>query len=416
MERLFALMGSNTQPLTASQASEAIYTQLTMADSLGPSLNQWTAGGLEALQESSDFVDLPATHDMHDMHDVCFSDQIHKAESIRFSSKFRTSTTAGFQPTELRTTGYVTNWMKVIHDGPVVLSDQAINWIWATEDVQLELIDANLSESLEQAEKFTKICDLNESLATEVKDVRATEPVRDGPSRESEAAQQEIEEFEDEPQIETCRSAKLERRLDKSKSELEITQQTDIAKLRLEKDMLLPEVNNLSSEKSSLESELGEFERVIQRLMTCQVHATPAPNTSQPPPTLFGIPGSSEPTSGPFRIRGSAEPTPGSSGSHGFFFKSSNFPTYEGNWILDDVTAFLFPLERHVKNAAQAIGWVGTICWREEAVLQLKGDAAVWAMYCVPMSTPIEWSTFSTELKPKFIASNALDLVTCKRE
>jgi len=47
-------------------------------------------------------------------------------------------------------------------------------------------------------------------------------------------------------------------------------------------------------------------------------------------------------------------------------------------------------------------------------VLQLKGNAAVWAMHRFPMSAPIEWSTFCTELKAKFIPSNALDLV--KRE
>jgi hypothetical protein len=47
-------------------------------------------------------------------------------------------------------------------------------------------------------------------------------------------------------------------------------------------------------------------------------------------------------------------------------------------------------------------------------VLQLKGDAAAWAMNHFPMSKPIEWPTFCTELKAKFIPSNALDLV--KRE
>jgi hypothetical protein len=81
---------------------------------------------------------------------------------------------------------------------------------------------------------------------------------------------------------------------------------------------------------------------------------------------------------------------------------------------LDDVTAFLFALERHFKNAAQAIGWVGTTGWGEQAVLQLKGDAAVWAMHRFPMSAPIELSTFFTELNAQFIPSNALDLV--KRE
>jgi hypothetical protein len=92
--------------------------------------------------------------------------------------------------------------MKIIDDSPGVMSDQAINWIRATEDVQLEIIDANLSESLEQAEKFPKICDLNESLAAKVKDLEATEPVQDGPSRELAAAQREIEKLEAELQIE----------------------------------------------------------------------------------------------------------------------------------------------------------------------------------------------------------------------
>jgi hypothetical protein len=85
--------------------------------------------------------------------------------------------------------------MKIIDDGPGVLSDQAINWIRATEDVQLEIIDANLSESLEQAEKFPNTCDLNEGLAVKDKDIEANGPVRPGPSRELVAAQREIEEL-----------------------------------------------------------------------------------------------------------------------------------------------------------------------------------------------------------------------------
>ena len=151
------------------------------------------------------------------------------------------------------------------------------------------------------------------------------------------------------------------------------------------------------------------FERVIQRLTTNQVQATPVL-----PPGTFRIHGSSEPTSGFFGTCGSAEPTPGPSGSRGFSVRSSNVPTYEGKRTLDDVTAFLFALEQHFKNAAQAIGWVGTTGWGEQAVLQLKGDAAVWAMHCFAMSTLIEWSTCCTELKDKYIPSNALDLV--KRE
>jgi hypothetical protein len=136
-ERLFAHIGSNTRLLTASKASEAIQTQRTMAHSLGLSSNQWTAGGSETSDESSDFTALPATHDMHDTHDVSLTDKIDKAETIRFCSRFKTSTTAGFQPTELRTTEYITNRMKIIDHGPGVVSDQAINWIRSTEDVHL---------------------------------------------------------------------------------------------------------------------------------------------------------------------------------------------------------------------------------------------------------------------------------------
>jgi len=106
--------------------------------------------------------------------------------------------------------------------------------------------------------------------------------------------------------------------------------QTDIAQLRLEKDMLLPQVKNHSSEESGLESELRVFERVIQELATNQVHATTALSSAKPPPGLFGIRGSSEPTSGLIGIRGSAEPTLGQSGNHGFSVKGCNLPTYEG--------------------------------------------------------------------------------------
>jgi len=304
--------------------------------------------------------------------------------------------------------------MKIIDDCLGVLSDQAITWIRATEDVQLEIIDANLTESLEHAEEFAKISDLNESLAAEVKDLEVTEPVRDGPSREFAATHWEIHELKEELQIEKRRSAMLERQLDKCKSEPDTTEHTDIPQLRLGKEMLLHQVKNLSLEKSSLESKWRAFERVIQRLTTNQVHVTPAPNTSQPPPGLFRICGSSDSTSGLFGISGSAEPTPGLSGSRGFSVKSSNIPMYEGKRTLDDVTAFLFDLERQFKNAAQAIGWVGTTGWGEQAVLRLKGDAAVWAMHRFSRSAPIEWSTFFTELKAKPIPSNTLDLV--KRE
>ena len=216
-KRLFAHIGSNTRLLTASPASEATKTQRTMADLLGLSSNKCTAGGSETSHGSSDFAALPAMHDTHDTHDthdkhdthdtqdthdVSFTDTIDKAESIRFSSRFKTSTTVGFQPTEHRTTEYISNQMKIIDDGPGVFPDQAINCIRATEDVQFEIIDANLSKSLEQAEKFAKICDLNFSLAAKVKDLKATEPVRDVRSREFAAGQREIGELEEELWIE----------------------------------------------------------------------------------------------------------------------------------------------------------------------------------------------------------------------
>jgi len=126
MEKRFAHIGINTWLLKASQGEEAIKTQCTMADSVGVSSDQWTASGLEASQESSDIMALPATHnthDTHDTHDVSFTDTINNAKSIRSSSRFKSSTTAGFQPTELRTTEYVTNRMKVIVNGPGVMSD-----------------------------------------------------------------------------------------------------------------------------------------------------------------------------------------------------------------------------------------------------------------------------------------------------
>jgi len=94
-----------------------------------------------------------------------------------------------------------------------------------------------------------------------------------------------------------------------------------------------------------------------------------------------------------------------------FSVKSSNLPMCEGKWTYEDVTAILLALERHFTNEAQAIGWVGTTGWGEQAVLQLKCDAAVSGMHCSTMSAPIEWSTFCTKLKAKFISSNAFDLV-----
>jgi len=108
--RLFAHIGSNTGLLTASQPSEVIETQRTMANLLGISSNQWPAGGSETSHKSSDCVVLRAMHDPYDTRDTCDPQDvslivnIDKAKSIMFSCRCKTSATAGFQPTELHTT------------------------------------------------------------------------------------------------------------------------------------------------------------------------------------------------------------------------------------------------------------------------------------------------------------------------
>jgi len=189
--------------------------------------------------------------------------------------------------------------MQVINNGPGLLSDHAINWIIATRDVQLEIIDRNLSESLEEAEKFAKICKLNKSFATKVKDLEAAEPVQDGLSRELVAAQQELEELEEKLLIGKHCSAKLETRLDKCQSEPETTESTDITQLRLQKNVLRHQLKNISLKKSRIKSELGAFECVIQRLTTHKVHTTLAPNISEPTSGSSGFQAISEPTPGP---------------------------------------------------------------------------------------------------------------------
>ncbi|KAF8242966.1 hypothetical protein K440DRAFT_638094 [Wilcoxina mikolae CBS 423.85] len=140
-----------------------------MADSLGLLPSQLNVSSSETSHVSSNFAAIPARHDTSDTHDVHdaqnVSPRIDRTESIRFTNSLTTSATAGLQPAELRTEEYITKRQKIIADGPRPLSDQAINWIKAMEDVQLEIINAGLLESLEQAEKFANICDLNECLA-----------------------------------------------------------------------------------------------------------------------------------------------------------------------------------------------------------------------------------------------------------
>ncbi|KAF8246431.1 hypothetical protein K440DRAFT_644984 [Wilcoxina mikolae CBS 423.85] len=105
---------------------------------------------------------------------------------------------------------------------------QDTNWIRATEDVQLDTIEGGHSTRLERAEVFAKICDLNDSLAAKVKDLEGAKLVQDSTSKELTVAHQDIDELEEALHIEKCRSAKVERRLDKCKSEPEPTEQTDI--------------------------------------------------------------------------------------------------------------------------------------------------------------------------------------------
>ncbi|KAF8241388.1 hypothetical protein K440DRAFT_643711 [Wilcoxina mikolae CBS 423.85] len=300
-----------------------------MADSLGLPPSQWNACGSETSHVFSDFAAIPATHDTSDMHDAHdaqnVSPRIDRTESIRFSNSLTTSATTGFQTAELRTEEYVAKRQIIIADGPGPLSDQAINWIKAREDVQLEMIDAGLCE-----QRVGGSSPRNRRVG--------------GRASDREASLCQIGEAAREVQVRPGVNAKH-----------------PVAQLRLEKDMLLHQVKSLSSKKSELESKLKALERVIQRLTTNQVHATPAPN-------IF-----SEPTPSSTGIRGSSEPTPGPSGIRGFSVKSSNLPTYDGKRSLDDLTACLFSLERHFINAAQAIVWVDTTGWGEQAVLQLKG-------------------------------------------
>jgi len=102
------------------------------------------------------------------------------AESIRFSSRFMTSATVGFQPAALHTRQYVTHRINVMDHGPGHLSQYAIDSNRAMEDIRQEIIDANLSESVEHTEIFANICDLNESLAAEVKYFKPAGSIQDG--------------------------------------------------------------------------------------------------------------------------------------------------------------------------------------------------------------------------------------------
>jgi hypothetical protein len=249
---------------------------------------------LEVLHASSDFATIPATHHTPDTQDVSFQDRIYNAESTKFSSKFATLATAGFEPAELRLAHYIIERKNVIHDGPGDLFDQVIILIKNNKDVQQVIIDSGLLESLKQAEKFSKVCELNECSAADVIELEAAEPVH-GLNKELVAAHQAIDKLEEELQMEKHQSARLECGQEKCKFELEHTanhtanhtvNHTTVAQRRLENDMLLHQGKVLSPKKSELESELQAVECVIPRHTTDYVNATPAPNHSlEPTPT-----------------------------------------------------------------------------------------------------------------------------------
>jgi len=88
--------------------------------------------------------------------------------------------------------------------------------------------------------------------------------------------------------------------------------------------MLLHQLDNLCLEESGQESQLREYQCVIQRLMTNLVHATLVLNTIHLTPGWSGTLVSSVSTAGLFGILGCTELTPSPSRSCGFSMKSSN--------------------------------------------------------------------------------------------
>ena len=108
--------------------------------------------------------------------DVSFTDSMENAKSTTCSSRFQTSATMGFQHTEHCTTQYVPNLVNVIDYSPEPFWDKVINWVRNMEEAQLEMINANLWESLKQAEKFAKICDLSKTWQLQARNWRLLSP------------------------------------------------------------------------------------------------------------------------------------------------------------------------------------------------------------------------------------------------
>ncbi|KAF8248435.1 hypothetical protein K440DRAFT_642571 [Wilcoxina mikolae CBS 423.85] len=277
--KISRMFSNNFSLLTASQVSQAIDSQHTIADSLGLPFSLWNTSGLETSHISSNIAIIPATHNTNEEQNISFRNRIDEAKSIRFSNSFATLATTDLQPAELCTAEYITRRKKIITDGPESLPEQAINWL--------------------RAIKLAKICDLNDSLAAKIKDWEAAEPIQDGTCKELVIAYQEIDELEEVLRIEKCHSTDLERWLGKWKSEVQPTEQTDIKQLRLEKDILLHQDKNISSDKYSSENS-SSFELTPGSSENC---------------------GSFELTRCPPENRGSLEPTTGPFGLHSFSVK-----------------------------------------------------------------------------------------------
>ena len=135
--------------------SEAIKTHLTLATWTGTCSNQSTACVLVTLYKESNLTAYPVPHDTHDTYIVHIAqvvgvaEDFQKAEWIRLISRSTTSRTVGFQYTAYGITEYVTKWMKAIEHGPWLFSDCGITLIWAAVNIEQEIIDAQVSQSLE---------------------------------------------------------------------------------------------------------------------------------------------------------------------------------------------------------------------------------------------------------------------------
>jgi hypothetical protein len=119
-----------------------------IAESIGLPLNELIANSLETPHGSTDLLTLLAIHNTHDMQNHNFTNIINRPKWIMFSSRFRILASASFKPAECRIAEYTIHRNDVIVDGLRPVSDYAINWFSATNHIQLNIIDAWLSESI----------------------------------------------------------------------------------------------------------------------------------------------------------------------------------------------------------------------------------------------------------------------------